>query len=141
MLATSAITVDHISGGRIEVGIGAGGGDKDAAALGMALWSPAERTERLAEQLAILDRALRGEAVDHHGRHYRVELTGTEPVQQPRPPIVVAAQGPKTMRLVAKYADGIDELIFYWPTDPAVRAERERVIERVSLDVLPALRS
>ena len=42
MLAMSAITVDHISGGRLEVGIGAGGGDKDAAALGMEIWSPAD---------------------------------------------------------------------------------------------------
>ena len=216
MLAMAAITVDHISGGRLEVGIGAGGGEKDAAALGMKLWSPAERLDRFAEQLAILDQALRGEPVDHTGTYYRAEVTVTPPIQRPRPPFMIAAQGPKTMRLVARYADawntlggqptwatrlptddafttlrrqmeqldaacaaigrdpkairrsvyafrvdppvfssvdaftdyvgrhrevGIEEFIVYWPSDPATLAERERVLERVSLDVLPKLRA
>jgi alkanesulfonate monooxygenase SsuD/methylene tetrahydromethanopterin reductase-like flavin-dependent oxidoreductase (luciferase family) len=216
MLAMSAITVDHLSGGRLEVGIGAGGGDKDAAALGMDLWSPAERLERFAEQLAILDRALRGEQVDYAGTYYRAAVTVVVPIQVPRPPLMIAAQGRRTMQLVAQYADawntgggqpiwtgrvsaaealasvrrqleqldaacaaigrdpkeirrsllanrvdpplfssvdrfteyiglhreiGIQEFIAYWPIDPATLAERERVLERVSLDVLPKLRA
>lgn len=110
MLAMSAITVDHISGGRLEVGIGAGGGDKDAKALGLDPWSPAEQVERLAEQLAILDRALRGEPVDHAGTHYRAQVTFVAPVQRPRPPFMIAAQGPRTLRLVARYGDAWNTL-------------------------------
>ena len=105
VVAMSAITIDHISAGRLEIGIGAGGGDKDQAALGLPQWESRERLERLAEYLEILDMLLRGDGATHAGRHYATSASLTRPIQQPRPPFVVAAQSPAAMRLVAKWGD------------------------------------
>ncbi len=105
LTAMSAITVDHLSGGRLDVGIGAGGGDKDHAALGLPSWDGPERVERLGEQLDILDALLRGETVRRDGRHYQVSASLERPLQQPRPPFVIAAQTPRALRLVARYGD------------------------------------
>lgn len=108
VLAAQALTVDHLSGGRVELGIGTGGPEKqDNAAVGAEEWSGEERTARLADQLAVLDRSLRGDLVDHVGPFYRAEgVRLVAPVQRPRPPLVIAAQAPRTLRLAARYGDG-----------------------------------
>lgn len=105
VLAMSAITVDHISAGRLDLGLGAGGGAKDHAALGLAPWDGRERIERLEEQIAIVDALLRGESVTREGRHYNTDASLGRPIQQPRPPITIAAQTPRALRLAALYAD------------------------------------
>jgi alkanesulfonate monooxygenase SsuD/methylene tetrahydromethanopterin reductase-like flavin-dependent oxidoreductase (luciferase family) len=105
VLAMSVSTVDHISNGRVIVGIGAGGGAKDEAGVGVN-FTPSERIDRLEEQLAVLDRLLRGETVTTEEGHYRMTDAVIErPIQRPRPPIVVAAQGPRGLRIAARYAD------------------------------------
>lgn len=105
MLAMSVSTVDHISNGRVILGVGAGGGPKDEAGVGVH-FTPGERAQRLEEQLAILDRLLRGAAVNKDDGHYQMKDAMIErPLQQPRPPLVVAAQGPRTLRIAARYAD------------------------------------
>ena len=71
LLAAHAITLDRISAGRLGLGIGAGDYIADSAAVGVEPWALAERLDRLAEQLSVLDRAMRGEPVDHRGRFYR----------------------------------------------------------------------
>jgi len=106
LLAAQAITIDHLSGGRLQLGIGAGGMAGDYAVLGLDVWSLAERADRLAEQVALLDRLLRGEHVNYDGHYYRVvEAQPHAPVQQPRPPLIIAAHGDRGLRLAARYAD------------------------------------
>jgi alkanesulfonate monooxygenase SsuD/methylene tetrahydromethanopterin reductase-like flavin-dependent oxidoreductase (luciferase family) len=106
LLAAEANTVDRISGGRLEVGIGAGDPHIPIGAIGHDPWSQQERAERFGEQVELLDRLLRGERVDHAGRFYRAQgVQLPPPVQQPRPPLVIAAQAPSSLRLAARYAD------------------------------------
>jgi alkanesulfonate monooxygenase SsuD/methylene tetrahydromethanopterin reductase-like flavin-dependent oxidoreductase (luciferase family) len=105
MLAMAVATVDHASGGRVSLGLGAGGGPKDEAGVGVS-WSPRERIGRLEAQLAILDRLLRGESVTRNEGPYRTREAQIPPtIQRPRPPIVVAAQGPRGLAVAARHAD------------------------------------
>ncbi len=107
LLAGQTITLDHVSDGRAEVGIGSGGPPNDYAMIGEPVWPPRERMERLEEQVAILDSLLRGEPVAYDGRYYRTAITEMPaPVQRPRPPLIVAAHGDRGLRLAARYADG-----------------------------------
>ena len=86
ILATQAITLDHISGGRLEVGLGAGDYVADGAAVGVEPWPIDERLARLEEQLSILDPLLRGQPLEYSGRFYSTRaLQLTAPVQHPRP--------------------------------------------------------
>lgn len=106
LLAGHVLTVDQVSEGRVELGIGAGDVPTDSGIFGTAQWSAAERVERLEDQLQLLDALLRGQSVTSTRRHYSV--TGAqlpEPVQRPRPPLVVAAEGRRSLRLVARHAD------------------------------------
>lgn len=111
VLAAHAITVDRMSGGRLELGIGAGDYLADSAAVGLEPWPLSERLERFGEQLAILDRGWRGEPVDSQGRYYQAQGAQlVSPVQQPRPPLVIAGQVPGSLRLVARFADAWNTL-------------------------------
>lgn len=106
-LAKDAMTIDHISNGRMMLGIGAGGVGRDASVLGQAPLSPPERIDRLNEFVSVADRALRGELEDHDGRWYTITDARMLPgcVQQPRLPIAVAASRKRGLRVVAERAD------------------------------------
>jgi len=107
VLARQALTVDHISGGRLELGIGAGGAPIDHTMTGVPDWQPPERATRLHEFAEIVDQMLRNEVTTYRGRYYQVESSELHPapVQKPRPPLTVAALGPKTLKLAAEHAD------------------------------------
>jgi alkanesulfonate monooxygenase SsuD/methylene tetrahydromethanopterin reductase-like flavin-dependent oxidoreductase (luciferase family) len=106
VLAGHVLAVDQISDGRIELGIGAGDLASDNAVFGTAPWTSSERVARLEEQLGLLDALLRGEPVTRAGEHYSVTAAQLPaPVQRPRPPLVVAAEGNRTLHLVARHAD------------------------------------
>ncbi len=107
VLARQALTLDHISGGRLELGIGAGGAPTDHAMTGVPNWDPPERVERLREFVEIVDRMLRGGVTTYSGRYYGVENAVMYPpaVQRPRPPMMIAAVGTRTLRIAAQYAD------------------------------------
>lgn len=117
LLAKDAVTLDDISGGRLVLGIGAGG-DRDAQALG-ARHTRGERTRRLEEAVPLLDRLLTEDHVDHEGEFFTtVDYRGLPgSVQRPRVPVVVAANGPRSMRLAARYAEG-------WVTTASVEGAR-----------------
>jgi F420-dependent oxidoreductase-like protein len=108
LLAKMAATLDVVSGGRLDLGIGSGSYEPEHVEAGLPWGTAAERTERLAETLEILTRAFAGDVVDFEGAHYTVRGLPTlpRPVQHPRPPIVVGGAGERrTLPLVARYAD------------------------------------
>ena len=108
LLAKMAATLDVVSGGRLDLGIGSGSLLEEHLRAGLEWGSGAERSERLAEALEILTRAFAGEVIDFEGRHYRVRGLPAlpRPLQKPRPPIVVGGAGERrTLPLVARYAD------------------------------------
>jgi alkanesulfonate monooxygenase SsuD/methylene tetrahydromethanopterin reductase-like flavin-dependent oxidoreductase (luciferase family) len=111
-LAKDLITLDDISGGRITLGIGAGGSGFDATVLGNAQWSPRERADRFGEFLPLLSTLLQQDVTTSHGSHYTVVDARNIPgcVQKPRIPFYVAATGPRGLRLAAQYGQG-------WATD------------------------
>ncbi len=106
-LAKAATAIDYVSDGRLEIGVGVGDPSAGAAAVGVD-WSAGESVSRFAEFLELLDLLLRQETTDYSGRFYRCAAAETIPlpVQSPRPPITVAAHGPRMLRLAARYADG-----------------------------------
>ncbi|MET7425657.1 LLM class flavin-dependent oxidoreductase [Dactylosporangium sp. NPDC005555] len=106
-LAKEAMTLDHVSGGRLTLGIGAGGTGFDATVLGEPVRTPRQRAARLAEFAEVLDGLLREPVYSHRGEHYTVDDARMVPgcVQRPRLPLAVAAAGPKTLALTARLAD------------------------------------
>lgn len=100
--------LDDISQGRLLLGVGAGGTGFDSAVLGRPELTPRQRVDRFAEFLELLDRLLREDRVSWSGEYFSaVDARSTPgPVQRPRPPLVVAANGPRTLRLAARYGDG-----------------------------------
>ncbi|MEV3873083.1 LLM class flavin-dependent oxidoreductase [Streptomyces sp. NPDC049906] len=104
-LAKELMSLDDISGGRVSLGIGAGGSGFDATALGQEAWTPKERADRFGEFLPLLDRLLTEREVDAEGTWYSASEYRNVPgcVQRPRLPFAVAATGPRGMRLAARY--------------------------------------
>ena len=99
VLAAHALTIDHISNGRIEIGLGAGGAKESYPAIGVEPWTPRERSERLQEYAAIVSHMLRGESIDYSGRYYSVAVDQViPPIQKPRPPLSIAAHGERGLR-------------------------------------------
>ena len=107
LLAQQAITVDHISGGRLELGIGCGWFEEEHRRFGIPLFEPGPRVDRFSEAMEIIDPLLRGDTVSHEGRHYRLSEARLRPrpVQRPRPPFTVAAHGPRMLGICARFAD------------------------------------
>jgi F420-dependent oxidoreductase-like protein len=108
LLANVASTVDHISGGRIELGLGAGWMEREHRAYGFPFPPTSERVARSAEQLEIVHRLWTEERVDFRGTHYTLENAPAhpKPVQQPRPRIIVGGGGARgTAEPAARFAD------------------------------------
>jgi F420-dependent oxidoreductase-like protein len=110
-LAISVAEVDAMSGGRVELGLGAGWFEDEHSAYGIPFPSVGERFEKLEEQFAIItglwDTEV-GSTFNFSGRHYQLTNSPAlpKPVQSPRPPLIVGGHGPKrTPRLAARFAD------------------------------------
>jgi alkanesulfonate monooxygenase SsuD/methylene tetrahydromethanopterin reductase-like flavin-dependent oxidoreductase (luciferase family) len=107
LLAKEAVTVDHISGGRLELGIGAGGFEREHETWGIDYPEPRERVDRLIEAIELIDLLMRNDVVTFEGKHYRVDNAPFRPgpIQKPRPPLTLGAHGPRMLTVVARYAD------------------------------------
>jgi F420-dependent oxidoreductase-like protein len=129
VLAKSATTVDHASGGRVELGMGAGWFEGEHRAYGFPFPPPKERMSILEEQVEIVHRLWdRDEdAVTFTGRHYQLEDCHAlpRPVQEPHPPLLIGGDaGPRSSRLAARWAD---EYNTTGANPEECRARRERV--------------
>ena len=108
VLSRMVATVDHISGGRVELGLGAGWNQAEHDAHGFPFPALDERMELLEEQLEIVHRQWTEDEFSFQGRHYRLERCRAEPkpLQRPHPPIVMGGgAGPRVARLAARWAD------------------------------------
>ena len=108
VLAKQATTVDHISGGRLELGIGAAWHTYEHEAFGIPFHTTKERLDRLEEAVQVIKALWMDPLPTFTGRHYYLNQPPYNPpnVQEPHPPILIGGGGEKrTLRLVAKYAD------------------------------------
>jgi F420-dependent oxidoreductase-like protein len=107
LLAKEAVTVDHISGGRVVLGLGAGWHEREHRAYGFPFPTPGERVGRFKEAIQIIRSLLSQERTTFAGRYYQVENAPFQP-RPVRPggiPITVGTRGPRMLRIVAEYAD------------------------------------
>lgn len=106
LLAKQAMTIDNLSGGRMELGIGAAGVLLDYDVLGMEPWTKAEQVERFRSTVEAVDGALRGET-SYSGAYGSGTGVTMAPgsVQSPRLPLTLAAHGPRTLAIAGRYAD------------------------------------
>jgi F420-dependent oxidoreductase-like protein len=107
VLANMAATLDIVSGGRLELGIGAGWNQEESGAYGIELGSPRERSDRFEEACEVLVGLLSQETTTFSGSYYHLTEARCEPkpVQQPHPPICIGGSGEKrTLRTAARFA-------------------------------------
>ncbi|WP_114423028.1 LLM class F420-dependent oxidoreductase [Nocardioides houyundeii] len=111
VLAVQVAGVDQMSGGRVELGLGAGWFEEEHTAYGIPFPDTRERFDRFAEQLAVVTGLWRtplGETFTHEGEHYALRDSPAlpKPVQQPGPPVLIGGRGKRrTPALAARYAD------------------------------------
>jgi F420-dependent oxidoreductase-like protein len=108
VLAKMATTIDHLSGGRLEFGLGASGAEVEHTMLGILFYTVGERIRRLAEALTVCRKLWTEERASFDGRYYTLTdaVSNPKPLQRPHPPIWVGGAGEKlTLRVVAEHAD------------------------------------
>jgi F420-dependent oxidoreductase-like protein len=140
--AAEALTIDHASHGRLEIGIGAAWYEPEHRQLGIEFPPTRERFDRLEDQLEIFKRLFSGEVVSYRGHHFNLDGARMlpRPVQRPYPPIWIGGSGRRrTLPLVARYAD-------VWHTSPRedyaeLTAELDRHCEAVGRDPRSILRA
>ena len=121
LIAQQAVTLDHISNGRLELGLGAGWFVAEHDRFGIPFPPPGERVGRFHEAVQIIDSLLRHETTTFAGRYYRLAgaYVRPAPVQKPRPPLTLGAHRPRMLRICAEYADS-------WISFGTVEEMRER---------------
>ncbi len=129
VLAKTVTAVDHISGGRVELGLGAGWHEPEHSAFGFEFPPLGERMEMLEEQLAVVRGAWADGPFSFDGKHYRLDSVDVlpKPVQRPHPPLIIGGGAkPRTARMAAQFADEYNTVY----ATPAECAERRAVCER-----------
>lgn len=144
LLAKMASSLDLLSGGRLDVGVGAGWYEPEYRAAGIDFDPAATRIRRLGEAVEVLGRLLAGEELTFDGDHYQVQeaICLPRPVQSPRPPVWVGGKGDLLLRTAARVADGWN---FSWIGSFETYAERSRAAdeacEKTGRDPATLLRS
>lgn len=105
VLARQAVSIDHASGGRFDLGIGWGSVPDEFTTFGIGPTGPRDRVERLRETLEVMTALWAGDVVDCDGRHYELHGARQEPRPLDRIPILIGGVGPKTLALVRDFAD------------------------------------
>jgi F420-dependent oxidoreductase-like protein len=107
LLAKEAVTVDHISNGRLDVGLGAGWYVPEHEMYGLDFPAPGELVDRYREAVEVVDQLLRNDTVSYAGRFYQLKNAHFQPgpIQRPRPPLMLAGHRPRMLRIIAQYAD------------------------------------
>lgn len=105
VLARQAVSLDHASGGRFELGLGWGSVPAELATFGVSQTDARARVGRLAESLAIIRKLWTGEIVDHDGEHFHLTGAQQRPMPTHRIPVTVGGVGPRTLALVREFAD------------------------------------
>lgn len=126
VLAKQVVTADHTSGGRVELGLGAGWHELEHRMYGFDFLETGERFDVLAEQLEVIARQMTEESFDHDGERYGLEACEArpKPVQRPRVPIILGGSaGPRGAALAARWADEYNT-VFASPSMVAERKER-----------------
>jgi alkanesulfonate monooxygenase SsuD/methylene tetrahydromethanopterin reductase-like flavin-dependent oxidoreductase (luciferase family) len=143
--ARESLALDDISGGRLILGLGAGGTGFDSAVLGRPELTPRERVDRFTEFLELFDTILRNPSTTWSGDFYQAvdarSIPG--PVQEPRPPFVIAANGPRALRLAARHGDGwvttgdqsVDSAEQWWESVRRVRDRFEEAVQNTGRTV------
>jgi len=137
LLANAAATADHVSGGRIELGLGAGWMEREHRAFGFPFPETPVRMELFAEQLEIVHRLWTDDHVSFHGRHYSlVHAPGLpKPVQKPHPPLIVGGSGRRgTADPAARFADEYNTPFASPDEFAAVKERVELACERAGRD-------
>ncbi|MGH9278415.1 MAG: TIGR03560 family F420-dependent LLM class oxidoreductase, partial [Acidimicrobiales bacterium] len=123
VLAKMVVTADEISGGRVELGMGAGWHEDEHRIFGFPFPPPATRLEMFEEQIEIVHRSWSPGPFDFHGRHYDIEALDArpKPVQQPHPNLIVGGNaGPRSAAAAARWADEYNT-VFAGPAECARR--------------------
>jgi alkanesulfonate monooxygenase SsuD/methylene tetrahydromethanopterin reductase-like flavin-dependent oxidoreductase (luciferase family) len=140
ILAKNAVTADHICGGRVELGMGAGWHELEHRTYGFDFHDLGTRYDVFEEQVEIVTRQFREERFDHHGVHYRLEdcRANPKPVQTPGIPVILGGNaGPRSARLAARFADEYNTV---FPTLDAVVERKSNLAaacEAVGREPLP----
>ena len=134
LLLKEAVTVDHISGGRLVLGIGTGWHEDEHRRYGFDLPPAPERVDRFEEAVQLISLLMSQDRTTFDGRYYRLEDAHLEPrpVQQPRIPILIAAHRPRMLRIAARYAD-------QWDTFAAIPGTATDGVEDEIADRIAAL--
>jgi len=130
MCARQALSVDNISNGRLELGLGLGLTiDPSYAMMGIPNWDNKERVARFVEYVEIVDQLMSNEVTSYKGKFYEINeaVMNPRPRQKPRPPIMIAAMGPVMLKKAARYADIWNSLSFVEDFDDQMRETRERI--------------
>lgn len=108
LLARDVASLDVLSGGRVEVGLGAGHAEPEYGSAGIPFDPPGRRVARLEEAAVLLRRLFDGEAVTHHGRHYRLSEARCHPRPvQDHVPLLVGGGGDRVLSVAARHADSV----------------------------------
>lgn len=129
VLAKALATLDCITGGRLDVGLGAGWYEPEYEAIGMAMPPPGVRIRRLREATELVCALLAGGDVTHHGEFFDADGARLDPVplQQPRPPVFIGGKGDRLLATVAAVADGWNTC---WVWTPDQYRDRLEVLDR-----------
>jgi alkanesulfonate monooxygenase SsuD/methylene tetrahydromethanopterin reductase-like flavin-dependent oxidoreductase (luciferase family) len=134
MLAKALASIDRVSHGRLDVGMGAGWYEPEYDALGMDMPRPGLRLDRLVDALEVVKGLLDGGPCTYDGKYHRTRdaMSHPGPLQEPRPRVFVGGKGDRLLRIAAQHADGWNTC---WVWTPDAYAERLAVFDRACRDV------